>query len=67
MKTLAPGGQALLCLNTPKLGPEFLRDLLAREAPAMTAIERLPNPPAFADVSADRALKVFAATHPLDA
>lgn len=64
---LGPGGQALLCLNTPKLGPEFLLDLLASEAPAMRVDGRLPNPPAFADVSEARALKVVVATHPPNA
>jgi 23S rRNA (cytosine1962-C5)-methyltransferase len=56
---LAPGGQALLCLNTPKLGEGFLRELLAAEAPTLTVTGRLPNPPAFADADADRALKVL--------
>jgi 23S rRNA (cytosine1962-C5)-methyltransferase len=61
---LAPGGQALLCLNAPELGEDFLRDSLAREAPGLQVVERLANPPAFADASPDRALKVLVARAP---
>jgi 23S rRNA (cytosine1962-C5)-methyltransferase len=56
---LAPGGQALLCLNTPKIGPDFLLDLLQTEAPGIEFVERLPNPPVFADIAPERALKVM--------
>ncbi|MFT3857663.1 MAG: class I SAM-dependent methyltransferase [Aquabacterium sp.] len=56
---LAPGGHALLCLNSPKLGVSFLTDLMQAEAPSLRFIERLPNPPAFADAAPDRALKVL--------
>jgi 23S rRNA (cytosine1962-C5)-methyltransferase len=56
---LAPGGHALLCLNTPKLGEDFLRAGMRVEAPQLEFVERLANPAAFADVSAERALKVM--------
>ena len=56
---LVPGGKALLCLNTPKLGLDFLRDVMAENAPELAFIERVANPAAFADVSADKALKVL--------
>jgi 23S rRNA (cytosine1962-C5)-methyltransferase len=56
---LAPGGHALLCLNSPKLGPGFLQDLVAAQAPGIRFVERLANSPAFTDVSPDRALKVL--------
>ena len=56
---LAPGGQLLLCMTTPKLGMAFLQEQMAEFAPQMEFVERLPNPPEFADVSADRALKVL--------
>jgi 23S rRNA (cytosine1962-C5)-methyltransferase len=56
---LEPGGHALLCLNTPKLGEAFLHGLLQTEAPALQLLQRLPNPAAFADANADRALKVL--------
>jgi len=56
---LAPGGQALLCLNTPKLGMAFLQEQMQALAPELRFRERLPNPAAFADISAERALKVL--------
>lgn len=56
---LAPGGQALLCLNSPKLGVAFLQDAMQAQAPGLHFIQRLPNPPVFADVSDERALKVL--------
>ncbi len=61
---LVPGGHALLCLNAPELGEGFLRDALATEAPGLQVIERLANPPAFADASPDRALKVLVVRAP---
>lgn len=57
---LAPGGHALLCLNTPKLGSGFLHELVAAEAPALRFVERVANPPVFADVDEERSLKVLA-------
>lgn len=57
---LAPGGLALLCLNTPKLDEAFLRDVVAEHAPELVFVERVANPAAFADVSPDRGLKVVA-------
>lgn len=56
---LVPGGRALLCLNTPKLGVSFLTDAMAEQAPQLSFEQRLPNPSAFADTSAERALKVL--------
>jgi len=56
---LAPGGRAMLCLNAPELGPEFLQALVQAEAPALRFVERLANPPAFADAAPERALKVL--------
>lgn len=56
---LAPGGHALLCLNSPKLGPGFIQDLVAAEAPGLAFVQRLANPPAFGDASPERALKVL--------
>lgn len=56
---LMPGGHAMLCLNSTKLGPEFLQDLMQVEAPALHFVRRLPNPPVFADLQPDRALKVM--------
>lgn len=57
---LAPGGHALLCLNTPKLGLDFLHGVMAEHAPELAFVERVANPEVYADVSADRGLKVLA-------
>ena len=56
---LAPGGHVLLCLNAPELGVDFLQGQMQELAPELALVERLANPPAFADVSLDRALKVL--------
>lgn len=56
---VAPDGHALVCLNTPKLDTQFLRDLIRTEAPDFDVVERLPNPAAFEDVDPERALKVL--------
>lgn len=56
---LAPDGQALLCLNAPEIPSQFLRDLVATEAPPMRFVRRLDNPPEFADVDSERSLKVL--------
>ena len=56
---LAPGGHVLLCLNAPELGVDFLHRQMQELAPELALVERLANPPAFADVSPDRALKVL--------
>ena len=56
---LAPDAHALLCLNAPELDTAFLQDQMQTLAPELTFVERLPNPPVFADVSPERALKVL--------
>ncbi len=56
---LAPGGQALLCLNAPELGVGFLQDQMQELAPTLQFQQRLANPAAFADVSDERSLKVL--------
>jgi len=56
---LAPGGHALLCLNAPELGTDFLQGQMQELAPELAFVERVPNPPVFADVQAERALKVL--------
>ncbi len=61
---LLPGGHALICLNAPEMPESFLREALAEQAPGLIVEGRLPNPPAFADVSPDRALKVLVVRHP---
>jgi 23S rRNA (cytosine1962-C5)-methyltransferase len=56
---LAPGGQALLCLNAPELPSQFLKDLVATEAADLRFVRRLENPAVFADVDPERSLKVM--------
>lgn len=56
---LVPGGQVLLCLNSTKLGPDFLQAQMQACAPELNFVERLANPSAFVDTSLDRALKVL--------
>jgi 23S rRNA (cytosine1962-C5)-methyltransferase len=56
---LMPGGYALLCLNAPELGIEFLQTQMQEIAPSMRFVERIANPEVFADVSEDRSLKVL--------
>ena len=57
---LAPGGQALLCLNAPELGLAFLQDQMKELAPELNFVQRVANPAVFADVSPERSLKVLA-------
>ncbi|HEX5371624.1 MAG TPA: class I SAM-dependent methyltransferase [Aquabacterium sp.] len=56
---LVPGGHALLCLNAPELDVAFLTDQMQALAPELSFVQRVANPPAFADVSDDRSLKVL--------
>jgi 23S rRNA (cytosine1962-C5)-methyltransferase len=56
---LMPSGQALLCLNAPELGLDFLKDQMQEAAPELNFVQRLPNPAVFADVSPERSLKVL--------
>jgi 23S rRNA (cytosine1962-C5)-methyltransferase len=63
---LMHGGHALLCLNAPELGCEFLQTQMQELAPSMRFVARLANPEAFADVDGDRALKVLLYQEALD-
>lgn len=56
---LVPGGHALLCLNAPELGTDFLLQQMREQAPGMRWVERVANPAVFADVDAERSLKVM--------
>ncbi|MBP7915772.1 MAG: class I SAM-dependent methyltransferase, partial [Giesbergeria sp.] len=56
---LAPDGHALLCLNAPELGMDFLQDQMRELAPDLVFVERLANPAVFADMAPERALKVL--------
>ena len=61
---LTPGGQALLCLNSPKRTEAELRAWVAEHAPTLQVTQRLPNPAAFADADETRSLKVLVARRP---
>lgn len=56
---LAPGGHALLCLNAPELGVDFLRAQMHEQAPGLAFVECVANPAVFADIDEDRSLKVL--------
>lgn len=56
---LAEHGMVLACVNDPAIGPDFLIDGMAREAPGLGFVERLENPPEFADIDPDSGLKAL--------
>lgn len=56
---LTPNGHALLCLNAPELSSQFVRETVQAQAPGLVFVERLANPPVFADVDEERSLKVL--------
>ena len=56
---LAPAGRVLACINDPAIGPAFLLEEMAREAPQLRFVERLANPPEFADSDPDAGLKAL--------
>ncbi|HSC85414.1 MAG TPA: class I SAM-dependent methyltransferase [Pseudomonas sp.] len=64
---LTAQGSVLACVNDPAIGPDFLIAGMASEAPGLRFAQRLENPPEFADIHADSALKalVFIQEQPL--
>ncbi|PBD25710.1 methyltransferase, partial [Pseudomonas aeruginosa] len=56
---LVPGGTLLACINDPAIGPDFLLEETAREAPSLHFVERLENPPEFPDVDPAAGLKAL--------
>ena len=56
---LAERGTVLACVNDPAIGPDFLIDGMAAEAPQLRFAERLDNPPEFADIHPDSGLKAL--------
>ncbi|MEX6501337.1 class I SAM-dependent methyltransferase [Pseudomonas zhanjiangensis] len=62
---LSEQGTVLACVNDPAIGPDFLIEGMAREAPALQFVERLDNPPEFPDIDPDSGLKALVfARHP---
>lgn len=58
-EVLSEGGQVLACLNDPQIGADFLIDCMAAEAPQLSFVERLDNPPEFADIDPQAGLKAL--------
>lgn len=56
---LNPQGVVLACINDPGIGPEFLIESAANEAPSLSFQQRLENPPEFADVHPAGGLKAL--------
>ena len=56
---LAQDALLMLCLNSPALGVEFLKELVAEVLPRAKFVERLSNPEVLADSSEDASLKVL--------
>jgi 23S rRNA (cytosine1962-C5)-methyltransferase len=56
---LSTAGRVLACSNEPEIGPDYLIDAMAREAPSLHFSERLSNPPEFPDSHPDSALKAL--------
>ncbi len=56
---LDAGGHAVLCLNAPELGLDFVQSQVEALAPELRFVQRVANPEVFADIDNDRALKVL--------
>ncbi|MNF34261.1 Ribosomal RNA large subunit methyltransferase I [compost metagenome] len=56
---LTEQGVVLACVNDPGIGPEFLIQGMAEEAPELKFEQRLENPPEFADIDPDAGLKAM--------
>lgn len=52
-------GMVLACCNDPDIGADYLLAEMAREAPCLQFVERLDNPPEFADINPDGGLKAI--------
>lgn len=52
-------GNVLACVNDPAIGPAFLIEEMAHEAPQLHFVERLDNPPEFADIDSEAGLKAL--------
>ena len=60
---LAANGMVLACSNEPEIGPQYLIDAMASEAPSLRFSERLSNPAEFPDSQPDSALKALVFRH----
>jgi 23S rRNA (cytosine1962-C5)-methyltransferase len=62
---LTENGTVLACMNDPLLGADFLIEGVTREAPELRFVERLENPPEFADAEPGGGLKALVFTRAL--
>jgi 23S rRNA (cytosine1962-C5)-methyltransferase len=56
---LTADGTVLACMNDPAMGADFLIEGVTREAPGLRFVERLENPPEFADIEPQGGLKAL--------
>ncbi|MDU9389256.1 class I SAM-dependent methyltransferase [Pseudomonas sp. zfem002] len=56
---LSEGGTVLACVNDPGIGPEFLIQGMAEQAPGLRFVERLENPPEFPEIEVGGGLKAL--------
>ncbi len=56
---LAEGGEVLACVNSPMVTSDFLIEEMKVEAPDLQFQYRLDNPPEFADINPESALKAL--------
>lgn len=56
---LTAGGTVLACVNDPAIGPDFLIQGMAEQAPGLRFVERLENPPEFPDADPAGGLKAL--------
>ncbi len=52
-------GTVLACVNDPAIGPDFLIEGMAAEAPSLVFEQRLENPPEFPDANVEGGLKAL--------
>ncbi|ARU86974.1 class I SAM-dependent methyltransferase [Pseudomonas sp. M30-35] len=56
---LTEQGVVLACVNDPDVGPQFLIEGMANDAPSLRFEQRLENPPEFADIDPNSGLKAL--------
>jgi len=56
---MSSDGLVMLCLNSPDLGTDFLKQTVADECPSCHLVEELHPPEVFRNVEVDRGLKVL--------
>ena len=53
------GADLLVCLNSPKLGRDFISDLMSEHAPQCQLVAQIENPEVFKEIDPEKGLKVF--------